>query len=481
MSAHALIARPAGRRRLAISTRRAAYVVLLASAPLLPHLTSDGFEFPAVSNFWVCLPFCALFLLPLLDSSVLRGRLFLLDLLALLSFIVALGLERPGRVWPVVLIYPPLLYLAARMIAIARMRNRDPDRPRTSPLRLAVPRSWLVAGIVVLSAVHVSWALQGSADTDVAFGGVQGAAKILHGRPLYGAPAGAAAADPHTDTYGPANYEAYLPFAGALDNRSAARVTTLFFDLLTALLLFVLGRQIRGPTAGVLLAYCWLAFPFTLYEDALGFNDSIVAAALVGTVLAARSPARRGVMAALAGWTKLSPLALVPLLAGLSPPAERGARRSLARFAIAFGLATALIFIPALAHGSLSTFVSRTFGFQAHRAPANSIWSFLQGDYLGVPWIASASRVMHGLLAAGTAAFAILLFRSPRRRDVFGIAAASAAVLIAVQLCLSYFSFSYILWFAPLVLVAAVLGCFSDVHDFARGDLRARDQRPAVG
>jgi hypothetical protein len=328
MSAHALIARRAGRRRLGISTCRTAYVVLLAS---VPHLTSDGFDFPAVSNSWVCLPFCAVFLLPLLDTSVLRGRLFLLDVLALLSFIVALGLERPGRVWPVVLIYPPLLYLAARMIAIARVTHLHPDRPSASPLRLAVPRSWLLVGIVVLPAVHVSWALQGSADTDVAFGGVQGALKILHGRPLYGAPAGSAVADPHTDTYGPSNYEAYLPFASALNDRTAARVTTLFFDLLSALLLFVLGRQIRGPTAGVLLAYCWLAFPFTLYEDALGFNDSIVAAALVGTVLAARSPARRGVMAALAGWTKLSPLALVPLLAGLSPPGDRGARRALVR------------------------------------------------------------------------------------------------------------------------------------------------------
>jgi len=33
-----------------------------------------------------------------------------------------------------------------------------------------IPRSWLLVGIVVLASVHLSWALDGSANTDVAAG-----------------------------------------------------------------------------------------------------------------------------------------------------------------------------------------------------------------------------------------------------------------------------------------------------------------------
>jgi hypothetical protein len=458
---------------LASPARRLAFVALLAAAPLLPHLSSNGFEYPAVSNVWACVPFGALMLLPLADLRAWR-RLLHLDLLVLLSFVVALGLERPGRVWPVVLIYPSLLYLACRMIAIARTRSDDHATSGISarPLRLLLPRSWLVIGIAVLAAVHVGWALQGTASTDVARGGVQGAQSILHGRALYGTGAAYGALDPHTDTYGPLDYEAYVPFASVAAGGLAARLTTLLFDLLTALLLFALGRQIRGPTAGVLLAYCWLAFPFTLYEDALGFNDSIVAAALVGTLLAARSPARRGAMAAVAAWSKFSPLALLPMLATYRPHGERGARRQ-ARFAIAFVLATGLIFLPALSHSSPEEFFARTLGFQATRAPGGSVWAFLQGSYSAhAPAISTASRVLHGLLTALAGGLVFVLLRAPRRQDVVGLAAASAALLIALEVCLSYYSFSYILWFAPLVLVAVILErCGSAAADPVAGEL----------
>ena len=48
--------------------------------------------------------------------------------------------------------------------------------------------------------------------------------------------------------------------------------------------------------------------------------------------------------------------------------------------------------------------------------------------------------------------------RARLRDDVAAIAAASAGVLILVTLSLSYFAFSYLLWFSPLVLVAVILG-----------------------
>ncbi len=42
----------------------------------------------------------------------------------------------------------------------------------------------------------------------------------------------------------------------------------------------------------------------------------------------------------------------------------------------------------------------------------------------------------------------------PRRRDAFQVAALGAAVTIAVQLTVSHWFYLYIVWFAPLALVA---------------------------
>ena len=439
---------------------RLIFVALLGAAPLLPTLGNSFAAFPTVSHSWVLLPFCGLFLLPLIEVGHLR-RLFHLDLLVLLSFAIALGFWHRAQLWPLLFIYAPLVYLGVRMAMIARLVRTHRAYPSARPLRLALPRSWLVVGIVVLTAVHISWTLDARVSADIGAAGVRGAVSLLHGHPLYGADRALVANlgyDPHYDTYGPVNYEAYVPFASVAGTETAARLAALFFDLLTAALLFALGRQLRGSTAGVVLAYAWLAFPFTLYADGLATNDSIVAAALVGTLLVARSPARRGAMLAVAAWTKLTPLALVPVMAGYNP-SGRARRLGLLAFGAAFALTSAIAFVPALSHSSANVFLTRTLGFQISRSPGYSIWERL-GDstfVAGAAWIKTASGVVHGLITALTGGFALALFWAPRRRDVIGLAAASAAVLIAVEFCEGYYSFTYTLWFAPLVLVALVL------------------------
>ena len=103
---------------------------------------------------------------------------------------------------------------------------------------------------------------------DVGYAGVIGADKLIHGKPLYGHwPKDNA----NGDTYGPVNYYAYVPFraifgwSGSWDDLPAAHAAAIAFDLLTLLGLFLLGRRVRGPTLGVVLAYAWAAYPFTLY------------------------------------------------------------------------------------------------------------------------------------------------------------------------------------------------------------------------
>lgn len=437
---------------------RGAFVLLLAATPLLPVMSSNFFVFPAVNNWWVCLPLCSLFLLALGD---LRRplRMFNLDLLVLGSFIIALACCGGSRTTlPVLLLYPPLVYLAARMFCLARVGRVDSARAAESPVfRPWLPWRWLLLGVVVLGAVHVHWALTDRATSDVGEAGVWGASRIVHGEALYGPDRALIAkhrSDPHFDTYGPFDYEAYVPFVLVTSSLTAARLVSLFFTLLTAGLLFALGRRLRGPPEGLALAFAWLVCPFTLYSDGFDFNDALVAATLVGALLAAGAPARRGVMTALSGWTKLSPLALVPLM--MAHPASAGERRwrAAAIFSAGFLLTSAVVFLPAVDHSSLGTFLSRSFGYQADRNPSLSIWALYGDSFHYARSVVSASKIVHGLLVALTVGFALALPRLPRRGDLIGLAAASATVLIALQITDGYYSFSYLLWFMPLVLVA---------------------------
>jgi hypothetical protein len=443
----------------ASTVRRLSYIALLIAAPLLPQLGNSYFTYPVVSHFWVYLVFCGLFLVPLIDPLRLRQMLHL-DLLALLTFGVGLRYWYQTSLLSLLCIYAPLAYLCVRMVLVAHVGRPARTHVTVEPTQSRLPAPWLLAGIVVLIAVHMSWTLGGQVDTDVGPASVRGALKLVHGQPVYGANRAEVAKlgyDPHDDTYGPVVYESYVPFASIAGTTTAARLAALFFDLLTAALLFALGVQARGATIGVTLAYAWLAFPFTLYSGGLAANDSIVAAALVGTLLVARRPIRRGAMTALAVWTKLSPLALVPLMISHDPPAE-SRRKAALGFAGAFALASTLVLAPVLVHSSASTFVTRTFGFQLSRPPGFSIWERLNGGGLvAAAWVKPASQVVHGLLIAFTVGFALVLMRVPKRQDVVGLASACAAVLCAIQLCDGYYSFTYVLWFAPLVLTALIL------------------------
>ena len=438
---------------LAGVARRAGFLAALAAAALLPRPRDDLFAFPAVTHPWSLLPSGVLIGLALFDAR--SPRLPQLDLMALLSLLAALAFAGAQRPWSTFLLVPPLLYLAARLPASARAAA-----PALPGLRPALPLRWLVGAIVVLFAVHVWWATAGARPTDVGIDSVRGALRLIHGHALYGVGLS-------SDTYGPVTFEAYAPFAAlASTANDAARLATLFFTLLTAVLLFALGRRARGVTAGVTLAFCWLALPFALYEDALGWNDSLVAAATVGTLLVAHRPAARGVMAAVATWAKFAPLALVPLLA-----VRRGTRRrDAALFLTSFILTGALVFVPVFERSTPATFVSHTFVFQANRASVNSIWAALLQYGARIGWLDVGSRVLHGLVVAVTGAFALLIPRARLRDDIAALAAASACVLILVTLSLGYFAFSYLLWFAPLVLIATIVGAVPAEGD--RGQAR---------
>ncbi len=415
-----------------------------------------------VNALYIWLPLCVLFVLPFVNFRR-PFSLLHLDLLVLLSFSVSLAFFNHARIYQSVpLAYPPLLYLLARMLALLRRsRRRGAGAPHRAPpqLRLLVSPRWLALGVVFLIGFRIALNVTDSNVIDVGYAGVIGAQRLTTGKPLYGE---FTADNEHGDTYGPVNYEAYVPFqqifgwSGKWDDLPAAHAAAIFFDLLATALLFLIGRRMRGPTLGVALAYAWVSYPFTLFALESNSNDSLVAALVLAAVLAAsyRSQlalAGRGALAALAGLTKFAPLALAPLFAthGLSetPRDQRG--RALALYALAFLATAVFVSLPMLAHNSLHTFYERTIAYQSNRQSPFSVWG-LYGWH-------GAER----LVEVAAVVLAVLLAVVPRRPDIVGLAAACAAVIIAEQLGIEHWFYLYIPWFFPLVILA-LLGRLSD-------------------
>jgi hypothetical protein len=250
------------------------------------------------------------------------------------------------------------------------------------------------------------------------------------------------------DTYGPVAYYAYVParalfgWSGTWDDLPASHAAAIAFDLLTLVGLFFLGRRIRGPTLGVVLAYAWAAYPFTLWTLSSNTNDTLVGMLIVFALLAIASPVGRGVMAALAGLTKFVPLLLAPLfLRGRGrggPPA-----RAVALYVVAYGLTLAAAMLPVFLDNNLHAFWQDSVVYQANRVSPFSVWGLWGG--LGLE---------QHLVQGAAVALAIAVAFVPRERGVVEVAALAAAVLIAIQLSASYWLYSYIVWFFPMVAIA---------------------------
>jgi hypothetical protein len=390
---------------------------------------------------YVWLPLCAVFLLPFLPwRRPRRLTLLHLDLLVLLGFSVSLAFFNHAQIGiSVPLAYPFLLYLIVRMVLLAFGRGRPRELPRP-----AVPVTWLAVGVVFLMGFRIGLNVVDSNVIDVGYAGVIGANKLVHGKSLYGHwPSD----NSYGDTYGPSNYYAYVPFraifgwSGTWDDLPAAHAAAIAFDLLTLLGLFLLGRRIRGPTLGTLLAYCWASYPFTLFALNSNSNDTLVPMVVVAALLVIRWAPARGAAAAIAGLTKFAPLALGPLF--LRGTDARLTIRAAGRYIAAFAATLAVLMLPVFLNHNESQFWRDTISYQASRPSPFSIWGLWGG--LGIE---------QHLVQAMTVAFALGAAVLPRRRGLVEVAALAAAILIAVELSLTHWFYLYIVWFFPMVMVA---------------------------
>lgn len=239
----------------------------------------------AVNSPWVWIGLTLLFVIPFVDPRrPLRVRH--LDLAVLAAFGVSVAFFNDANVdVSVPLAYPLLAYLLGRMLWIGLRRGRAPD-----PLRLLVPGSWLVVGLLFLVGFRIGLNVANANVIDVGYAGVIGADRLTHGEQLWGSfPKDNA----HGDTYGPVNYAAYVPFelvwpwGGSWNDLPAAHGAAVAFDLLCLLFLFLIGRRLRGPPLGIALAYAWAANPFTVYAMSCNANDALVGALVLGAILAA--------------------------------------------------------------------------------------------------------------------------------------------------------------------------------------------------
>jgi hypothetical protein len=434
-----------------------------------------------LTSWPVWLGLSALFLIGLVDvRRPLTVRT--LDLLVLLSFGVSLAFFNRGDVLQSAsLATPPLLYLAVRTAWIG-------FRPRSRP-RLGLPR-WPVWALAAATLFLVGFRVGLNVDNertviDVGYAGVIGADRILDGRAPYGAmpveddrrPCGPAGSDgeireriqsngrcesanPRGDTYGPVAYLAYVPavlafgWSGRWDDLPAAHATAIVFDLLALAGLALVGWRYGGPRLAATLAFGWAAYPFTAYALMSNTNDAIMPAILVWGFWLASSPVARGAACALAAWTKFAALIVAPLWLTYR---SRLRPSQLLGFGGAFLVATALAFSILLLEPSLTgaahRFWDRTIGFQLDRDSPFSIWGWGQYHAAGIPDLASLQTVVQlcVIVLAGIAAAV------PRDKHPLELAALTAALLLSFELALTHWSYLYLPWVLPFVLLALFL------------------------
>jgi hypothetical protein len=433
-------------------------------------------------NSWpVWLGLSAVFLVGLVDFRRLLG-MRTLDLLVLLSLGISLVFFNRGEVFQsAALAMPPLAYLLARTawIGFRTGSAAQPSLPRW-------PVWMLVGATLFLIGFRIGLNVQEKHKViDVGYAGVIGADRILDGRAPYGAmpveddlrPCGpegddgeirdriqsngrCESANPRGDTYGPVAYLSYVPsvlafgWSGRWDELPAAHATAIAFDLLVLFGLALVGRRLGGNLLAATLAFGWAAYPFTAYTLLSDTNDAIMPAVLVWGFWLASSPVARGVAVALAAWTKFAALVVAPLW--LTYRSRPGVKRLLA-FGAGFAVATLaafsiLLLEPSLAD-ALRAFWDRTLGFQLDRDSPFSIWDWGQYHAAGIPDLKSLQTVVQ----VGTIVLAGVSMALPREKGPLELAALTAALLVAFELSLTHWSYLYLPWVLPFVLLAFFL------------------------
>lgn len=402
-----------------------------------PELGTSGY------GTWVAILFAASFVAPFVDPRR-PFRLLTLDLAALLAFGASHAFFNRGELTiSVPLAYAALVYVLLRMLLLGFRPRRE-----RGPMLPIVTARVLAVGLVVLVAARIALALA-SPVTDVGQASVIGADRIMHGQSLYsGFPT--IGEDTRGDVYPPLAYLAYVPFEavfpwhGTPDDLDAAYAAAIVFDISIVLALLLLGRRLRpgpeGRLLGLVLAYAWAAYPYSLYALGLKTNDILLALLVVLAFLftVSRAPAAGGVATAVGAVVKGVPLVIAPLLASTFRR-----RRDVALYLIVTVAGSAALLLPFVLPDGIARFYERTVGYQTDRRTQFTLW----GQHPSFDWVAD-------VLLIAAIGLALIVAVRPREKTAAQVAALGAAVIVAFQLGSPFWYYPYVAWFAPLALVA---------------------------
>jgi hypothetical protein len=425
-----------------------------------------------INTPWVWGLFCLIFLIGLADF---RRPLSIrnLDLVMLLSPTASLWYFNHGNVFTAVpLFYPALVWVVLRGVWIG-------VTGRGSPSRSVWPAWILLAAAVFVGGFRIGLNVQASNVIDVGYSGVIGAERITHGEAPWGnfpiegnlkacGPADASgeireriqtngrceSANPQGDTYGPVAYESYIPgyllfgWSGKWDSLPAVHFTSIAFDVLCMLGLWLVGRRFGGAQLGAMLTFAWAAYPFTQYASSSNTNDALMPAFLIWGFWLVSSPVSRGALCALSGLTKFASLIVAPLW--LTYPDRRVSRRFIVGFAVATLAAFSVVLLEPSPLHELRVFWDRTVRWQVGRAAPWSLWDWWQYHARGLPDLRIVQHVLQGALVAGAVAVAFF----PRHKSPLQLAALTAALLAGFELCLTYWLYTYIPWFFGFAAIA---------------------------
>jgi hypothetical protein len=354
---------------------------------------------------------------------------------------------------------PALLYLACRCGCRA-LRGAGHEGEVTPIFELVTRRCSQTTQLrllrlmgVTLTLIVVMVGYSSGAVVDVANAVLEGATAILHGFIPYGHVPGIL----HGDTYPLGSYLFYVPFAVLTP---AAHVFnfpqwTLNVAIIAAVAvaagLWRFGRGLRtgaardprDEAAGLRMAIAWLTFPAMLVTVSTGTTDVALAAMLLVALMLWRRPAAATTVLAVGGWFKLYPLALIP--AAIAPLRGRALWRALLVAVLVSGaMVAALVAIGGTAGVGQ---MLRAIAYQVSRTDPHSLWSWVGS----VPLQQLAQAATLALVAG---AFVVFRRDPSLAQDRTRVAALFAAVLLGLQIAAGYWTYLYLTWVLPFVVLS---------------------------
>jgi hypothetical protein len=387
-----------------------------------------------------------------------------LDVAALLALVLPVVLLDERLVTASVLsAAPSLLWLTGRCARLAL----GPPRPaaRAIPLLDALTPAWsdgqrlriLRLAVGAAAACVAMIAISAQQTVDVAQAVMEGATLLVHGTLPYGHLPGDVF---HGDVYPLLSYAAYAPLAILMPVRDDWDVAN--GALIVAALSAIAGAWLlariaggasaatrerdrpdaRDRAAGLRAALAWLALPPLLVTASTGTSDVLLGALLLAALALVRRPLGSVTAILVAGWFKVVPFALLPIwLARL-----RGRRLAAALAVTAASGALTLAVLLALGGARAPGQMLHAIAYQADRRTLHSPWTLL-----GIEWLQPLGQA--AVLALVAAATVRVRRDATLASDPARLAALAGAVLLAVQLTGNYWTYLYLAWAVPCLVV----------------------------